>query len=189
MSAVLLFLRTLELTVRLHVAVPWLELPDAWDHASAAASASTERVSPELLLAIAFVESRYDPTATSRVVDGVRVTGRYPSTLPPARLTPYSHLYCGPLQTFAPTWTQCLAQRDLAVGYGAGVRELEQWLRDIRVRGNVSRALAGHGCGNYGIQTGQCNNYPERVRWIERMLLGPRPAPAKKAPPKRVATT
>ena len=159
------------LAVRLFVAVPMMSPLDAYVHATVANEQATTRVSPELLLAIAFVESRYDATATSRVERGVRITGRYPSTTPPADLDPHGSLFCGPLQAYASSWSACLAMRDLDTGYKAGVGELEEWLRDRRVH-DIAHALAGHGCGNAGAVTGVCNRYPERVlelaQWIER---------------------
>ena len=168
------FIANLVLALRLVVAVPSMSPLDAYAHATAANAHATARVSPELLLAIAYVESRYDATATSRVESGARRTGAYPSTTPPADLDPQP-LYCGPLQTYATSWAACIAMRDLGAGYAAGDAELEQWLRDSRVRGDVARALAGHGCGNAGVVTGTCNRYPERVlalrSWIEHPVV------------------
>ncbi len=160
--------KCIELTVRLHAAVPALDPLAAYAHAAAAQAAATDHVSAELLLGIAFVESRFDPTATSRVEGQQRRTGRYPSTAPPSGLNHRASLYCGPLQTFASSWSGCMAMRDLSKAYAAGVAELEQWLADKRVRGEISRALAGHGCGNHGVTTGNCNGYPGRVLWMER---------------------
>ena len=170
MPALLIFLKHVELALRLHAAVPALDLPDAYEHAGAALAASTERVQPELLLAVAFVESRFDPTATSRVVNGHRTTGRYPSSSPPSGLDTKATLFCGPLQTIATTWNECLAMRDVDHAYAAGAAELEKWLGDRRVHGDVKRALAGHGCGNFGVTTGRCNAYPTRVMWLEQRL-------------------
>lgn len=79
-------------------------------------------------------------------------------------------MFCGPLQTHASSWARCLAMRDLKTGYAAAVHELESWLRDRRVRGNVPRALAGHGCGNHGVITRSCNGYPGRVMAMERLF-------------------
>jgi len=165
-------LNQLSLALRLQALVPALAPAAAYADAVAANRAATAHVRPELLLAVAFVESRYDPTATSWVSagDGVRHTGHYAGTAPPARLDPHASLYCGPLQTYAASWSACLRLRDLDIAYAAGARELEQWLRDRRVHGNVLLALAGHGCGNLGVATGRCNGYPERVAWLERRL-------------------
>ena len=182
MSGLMLFLRHFELAMRLHAAVPWLEPADAFAHASAAMEAASPRVAPELLLAVAFVESRFDPTATSRVEGRARKTGHYPWTAPPANLAASASLYCGPLQTFAGSWSECLALRKLDTAYSAAVSELETWLHDRRVRGNLVLALAGHGCGNYGVTSGHCNAYPDRVLWIRARLAPPRLVEARRAP-------
>ncbi|MBX3158100.1 MAG: hypothetical protein KF773_19180 [Deltaproteobacteria bacterium] len=161
----------LELAIRLHTATPYtVDLLSAYEHVEAAHVAATDKVSPTLLLAIAFVESRYDVTATSRVEGGVRLTGRYASTVPPANLDYHQSLFCGPLQTFAGSWGECMAMRRLARGYAAGAAEMSQWLRDSRVRGEYAKALAGHGCGNLGVETGNCNGYQGRVLWMERWI-------------------
>lgn len=168
MSLLWNILKHLELAWRLHAAVPSLELPDAYAHIEAAEAAASGQITAEWLLGVAFVESRFDPTAVSRVQGHTRRTGRYPSTEVPAQLDPRASLYCGPLQTFASSWPACLRMRDLKTGYAAGAAELAEWLRDRRVRGDITRALAGHGCGNYGVTTGNCNGYPERVLWMAR---------------------
>lgn len=161
--------------MRLQAAVPSLDLEMAYAHIEAAGAVATEQISVELLLGIAYVESRFDPTALSRVEGTARRTGRYPSTTAPARLNRRASMFCGPLQTYAPSWSRCLAMRDLKTGYAAAVEELEQWLRDRRVRGSVARALAGHGCGNVGVLsrgvvTRSCNGYPGRVLAMERQF-------------------
>ena len=173
-ASVLTLFKCLGLAWRLHVAEPSLGFFEAYEHAQAALDASTDRVSPELLLAIAFVESRFDVTATSRVEGGTRRMGRYPSTTPPPNLSLRS-LFCGPLQTMARSWSECMALRDPHNAYAASVHELERWLNDRRVRGDVTRALAGYGCGNYGVATGKCNYYPQRVLWQNRRFEMGRP--------------
>jgi hypothetical protein len=164
------FLEIIALTLRLHAIVPELGWSGAFEHVVAAERAATAHVRPQLLLGIAFVESRFDVTATSRVEGGRRRTGPYPGTARPADLVEKASLYCGPLQTFAGSWSECMAQRQLADAYAAGVSELEQWLHDRRVQGDIVRALAGHGCGNHGVLTGKCNSYPERVLWMQRVF-------------------
>jgi hypothetical protein len=166
-ASVLTLFKCLGLAWRLHVAEPSLGFCEAYEHAQAALDASTDRVSPELLLAIAFVESRFDVTATSRVEGKTRRMGRYPSTTPPPNLSPRS-LFCGPLQTMARSWAECMALRDPHTAYAASVVEIERWLRDRRVRDDITRALAGYGCGNHGVTTGKCNMYPQRVLWQRR---------------------
>ena len=159
------------IALRLSSAHPSVAGEDASLHAQAAVAASTERVKPELLLAIAFVESRYDPLSVSRVEGHKRRVGHYPSREPPARWRKGTSLYCGPLQTHAATWADCLAQRDLHVAYAAGAREIEEWLNHKRVRGDVARALAGYGCGNRGVRTGKCSHgYQHRVLAYARRI-------------------
>jgi hypothetical protein len=173
-SVIGLFVSKIILALRLFLAIPSMSPLEAYRHADAASEASTPHVSAELLLAVAWIESRYDPTATSRIEGSVRRTGHYPSTEPPSNLGRGS-LYCGPLQTYASTWPACIDMRRLDVAYAAGVSELEQWLRDPRVRGDITLALAGHGCGNQGVAGGPCHDYPARVlaiaEWITRPVV------------------
>lgn len=172
MWSISIILKHLALASRLHAAAPWLSAEAAYDHATAAIAAATDEVTAELLLGIAFVESRFDPTAVSWVERGRRRGGRFPSITAPAHIDPHTSLYCGPLQTFARSWRACRGMRDLRTAYAAGAAELGQWLRDRRVRGNTARALAGHGCGNHGVTTGRCNGYPVRVLWVVQRLRG-----------------
>ena len=169
-AALVGFLKTFGLAMRLGSAQRCVWFYGADGHGAAAVDAPTAHVQPELLLAIALVESRFDVTALSRVEGNHRRAGRYPSTKPPANLNTRGSMYCGPLQTFAGSWAECMSMRDPHVAYAAGADELERWLRDRRVRGDVTRALAGHGCGNHGVNTGKCNFYPQRVLWQERLF-------------------
>ncbi len=183
----MIVLRHLELALRLQAAVPWLPPEVAYHHAAAAATAENAQVPAELLLGIAFVESRFDPTAVSRVEGQTRKTGSYRTTAAPAQLDPHASLFCGPLQTYAGSWSACIHLRELPAAYAAGAAELQQWLHDPRVRGSTVRALAGHGCGNYGVLNGRCNGYPERVLDMTRRL---RPTPVRGEPARRsVAST
>jgi hypothetical protein len=175
MSIVATILQQLELAFRLTAAVPALEPGTALAHAVAAYEARSEMVEPELLLAMAYIESRYDPTSLSRVEGDTRKTGPWRSNVPPKLMNREKSIFCGPLQTYARSWKQCLQQRELHVAYPTAVAELEVWLRDRRVRGRLSKALAGYGCGNHGVNTGKCNRYPERVlRMKEKIAVGGR---------------
>ena len=186
MWSLTIILRHLELALRLHAAVPSLPAEVAFDHAAAAVAAETDQIPAELLLGIAFVESRFDPTAVSRVEGHTRKTGSYRTTEAPAQLDRRAALFCGPLQTYAGSWSACVGMRDLSTGYTAGASELQQWLHDPRVRGTTVRALAGHGCGNFGVTTGRCNGYPERVLDMTRRL---RPMPSREPAPRSVASS
>ena len=150
-------LRYVGVAWRLLSAYP-MDARDACLHAHAAVVASTPHVKPELLLAISYTESKFDPMALSRVEGRSRRVGRWESREPPKGWRKGTSLFCGPLQTLAKTWDDCLAQRDLATAYRSGVHEIEEWLADKHVRGNLSRALAGFGCGTAGAMSGTCNN-------------------------------
>jgi hypothetical protein len=166
---------TLALALRLMLG--GVDASTAYRHASAAVEVGDATVQPELLLAIARVESRYDPTATSRLQNGKRITGSYRSTKLGRGMT--GPFYCGPLQTYAYDWASCLAQRDLATGYRTGKAELDKWLKNPKVAGNIFRALLGHACGNHGLVEGRCNGYPNRVLWLAEKLGLPRRTPAR----------
>ncbi len=170
MPGLTLLLQHLALAVRLSAATPIPIDPEvAMAHVQAASMASTDLVSAELLLAMAFIESRFESHTLSRIEGKRRVHGRYTSTKPPKRLNKRGSMYCGPLQTRARTWDDCLAQRtSLVLAYSAGARELTNWIRDRHVGGDLTRALAGYGCGYHGVRTGKCNRYPNRVLWQAR---------------------
>ena len=83
---------------------------------------------------MAYVESRYDETAVSRVEGKKRVVGAYPSTMPPKNLRKGASLYCGPLQTFAKNWDECMEQRDLKVAYATAAKARALATRSTRTR-------------------------------------------------------
>lgn len=102
---------------------------------------------PELFLAIAYIETRFDPTRVSEV------RGRR---------------FCGVAQTSAGSDRfTCLVMRDLVVGYAASAIMLRRWLRVTH--GDLAAALRGYGCGFRGIESG-CRRYDERVLSIRRRL-------------------
>lgn len=142
-------------------------------HVEAASSAATQQpqLSVELLLAIAYVESRYDPRALSRVecetVDPtscVRKTGIWPKATKPPKARP--SWYCGPMQSggYVP-WAECQKMRDdVAYGYNAGAAGLVAWMDDKRCArlGTDDRlrcALAGYNGGNAAIASYRTNKY------------------------------
>jgi hypothetical protein len=174
MPGLTLLLQHFALAVRLSAATP-IDPQLAMAHVQAAIHASTDLVSAELLLAMAFIESRFESHTVSRIEGKRRVHGRFTSTTPPKALDPRGSMYCGPLQTRARTWDDCLEQRtNLVLAYSAGARELTNWLRDRHVGGDLTRALAGYGCGYHGVRTGKCNRYPNRVLWQARQFSAQR---------------
>lgn len=121
----------------------------AMEHATAAVNAETSDVHAELLLAIAYGESRFDSRATSRVINGERITGVYASTKKPTGLGP--SLFCGATQAIAQTWAQCMELRDPSKAYAQTVTELQTWLADKRVKGDLTVAIAGYQGGNAAV--------------------------------------
>ena len=126
----------------------------------------------EIILGVARVESHFNGRATSRLVDGVRVTGIWASTKPAGQ----GPRYCGVMQTIADhDWSECLRQRDLAIGYAKGADELRRWMK--LTRGNLRAALDGHACGWHGVQH-HCNGYSTRVMAYAKRLGWIAPSPA-----------
>lgn len=117
----------------------------AHEHALAARMAATADWPAERLLAMARVESHFEPTDTSRKDGrtGKRVTSKWRSNKRAHYFVgPY---FCGVLQTKALSWSTCLKQRDLRYGYALGVVELTKWMRICKRK--LTCALAGHGGG------------------------------------------
>src|SRR6185436_1125342 len=102
----------LAMVVRLATVAPTLDAEDAFAHVRAAHEAATDQVSAEVLLAMAFIESRFETHTISRIEGKRRVLGRYLSTTPPKKLNKRGSMYCGPLQTRAKSWDDCMAQRN-----------------------------------------------------------------------------
>jgi hypothetical protein len=165
-----LFLQHVGLAWRLMSTHPQLEADEALAHARAAQIAKTPELSAELLLAMAYVESRFNVFALSHVEGQKRKISRHRSDEAPRRWRKGTSLFCGPLQTYAATWSDCMKQRELGLAYVTGAKEMSAWLRDRRVRGDITRALAGYGCGNRGVKTGKCNRYQGRVLYQARRL-------------------
>lgn len=149
---------------------PTLSTDVAAAHVAAATTAARENgLEPALLLSMAYIESRYQPEATSRVEKGKRKTGLWASDKP-AGTGPW---FCGVMQTQAKfDWKSCLAQRDIVTAYATGASELAKWVK--QTRGDIAKALRGYGCGNWGVAN-TCNNYENRVfAWKRRILSVPR---------------
>lgn len=126
----------------------------------------------QLLLAMAYNESRYDSRALSRLEqrsDGTyhRVTGVWSRATPPAGAEP--PWFCGPIQTGGRVpWDVCQRMRtDLTFAYATAMAELAGWYRDPACRGReqdarLACALHGYGGGYRMIQRGT-HSYPRRV--------------------------
>ena len=117
---------------------------DADEAVDAALAVETAQIPAELLIAIAWGESRFVPTT---------VTGKA----------------CGPMQTISTSLAGCLAMQAPIVGFGAGVAELTAWLR--LSRGDLRLALAGYACGMSAF-SGTCHKmaWPGWVLYRARRL-------------------
>lgn len=167
------FLRFLTLYVHVYSGAVTGTLPPE-DQIWAAIAVETPDLPAELLLAVAAVESDYNPTWVSRIEDGERRIGRWRSDQPVGE----GPRCCGVMQTRAGhSWKKCLAQRDVIVGYQVGATELTAWFDRTR---DIRKALAGHGCGNAGLSSG-CGTYPARVLSRARRL-GWSPPPRSASP-------
>lgn len=134
----------------------------------AAKAVATPDISVELLLGMADVESDFDPTSVSRLIDGKRQTGPWRSDRAPKNAT--GNFYCGITQVKASTWKRCLAMRDVNLAMQAAVEELTYWLGRGKT---IRKALQGHGCGNKGMKNA-CVGYAGRVLQRMRWFSGPR---------------
>jgi hypothetical protein len=148
-----------------HALVPHIDRSVVDDHVRAARLAATEHgFDVELLLAVAYVESRFEGNAIGRMEDGRRRGGAWihehaPGTGP---------RFCGVMQVGTRhDWKACAALRDLTAGYAAGARLLKDWLK--LSRGDVSDALNGYGCGMWGLKNG-CKRYANRVLAYRRHI-------------------
>lgn len=112
----------------------------------AAFAAETDEVPAELLLSIAWGESRFDSTArVGRVCGIVQVAPRY----------------VGKTKAVCKVWAH-----DLTAAFRAGALQLEDMLRDPRVRHDMRKALLYRACGNSAFD-GTCRKaaYPG---WVLR---------------------
>ena len=155
------------------VAPGYLTPEKALPHVRAALAAQTEQVPAELLLSLVYSESRYDPGATSYLIDGKR-RAHAPkwawAKKPPKGVSgPY---FCGVTQVAAKrSWKRCLEMRNIEVAYKVAVREITSWLKACKKHKNKMRcALFGYGGGYPAIKRGT-STYPSRVLTRARRIL------------------
>lgn len=144
----------------------YLDMDSAREHVVAAKMASTNEVSAELLLGMAYVESRYIPLATSRVEGETRRTGIPPWKSPPDNM--HGPYFCGVTQADARfSWRRCLELRDIREAYRTTAHELSLWWNHPLCRASDDRmqcALWGYGGGKPAIEL-KTSTYPSRVMY------------------------
>jgi hypothetical protein len=126
----------------LAVAPSYLDDASAYENARAASLAAKEYgVDVTVVLAIGYIESRYDGRALSRrecVGDTCkRVTGRWDGVDPPPGAKPA--WYCGVMQVGGDVpWERCqLLRTDLTENYRDGAKHLRRWMRDPSCRNHA----------------------------------------------------
>jgi soluble lytic murein transglycosylase-like protein len=159
-----------------------LPVAQAEAHAAAALEASKATAVPvEYLLAIAYVESRYNPLALSRMQcppDGgecKRVTGLWAGEKRPpgARKT----WYCGVMQVGGDvTWERCLELRDVRLNYLVGAQHLVEWRNDPHCRRlpeaeRMVCALRGYNGGYKSIKS-RASKYARTVLHLAARIRG-----------------
>lgn len=162
------------LIVAITALVTSLSPEQARTHVEAAIAASTAQVPADLLLSIAYIESRYDARALSRrecetaaPESCVRKTGVWPKATKPPQARP--SWFCGPMQTGGyVSWDECQKMRtDVAYAYSVGVHELTKWLDDRRCArlgdDRLRCALAGYNGGNAAVADYKSSKY---ARWV-----------------------
>lgn len=169
---VLLSQDTAELANKAQANAPtYLTADTAMLHAVAAKMAATPQVSADLLIGMAWVESRYYPTATSRLENGVRVVGIPKWTDPPAYVT--GPFFCGVTQAEAEySWARCIELRNIFTVYQTTAIELGKWFRSPSCTSAddlLQCVLWGYGGGHPAIEA-KTSTYPARVIWRAGLL-------------------
>jgi hypothetical protein len=145
-------------------------------HAEAVQAAAIEHDVPvEILLSIAYIESRYDGRALSRkecATDDpescTRKTGIWPKATKPPRARP--SWFCGVMQTGGyVAWDECQRMReDVTYAYSVGAAHLQAWRNDKRCAAldddlRLRCALAGYNGGNAALTNYKTSKY---ARWV-----------------------
>jgi len=163
----------------LQLAPKSLDEGTAREHVVAAQAASDQTGVPvDLLLGMAYVESRYNPLSLSRIECKRkvcrRVTGIWTKSEHPPGARP--SWFCGVMQVggYVP-WERCLELRDLKANYLEGAQHLSKWKRTSpcsRRRGdeNLVCALQGYGGGWRAIEV-NATRYAYHVIGVQHHIL------------------
>lgn len=134
----------------------YLNQQESYVQTSAAMLAATPEIAAEVLLSMAWIESRYYPTAVSRIENGVRITGVPTWNYPPRGAGSF---FCGVTQISAGnSWEKCLRARNVFSAYQETIKELKQWMSPKICGHDLRCALTGYSGGFPAIKSGT-NNY------------------------------
>lgn len=137
----------------------YLTREGSYEQARAALEASNKEISAEILLAMAFFESRYSINAVSRIENGVRKTGIPVWRIPPVNTRSF---FCGVTQASAgDSWVKCQKFHNVELAYRTTVFELIQWLSPRICNHDLRCALTGYNGGFPAIKSG--NNYASSI--------------------------
>lgn len=148
-----------------------LTLAKAKVHAAAALAAELETgISAEILLGMAYYESRYEYGTISRLVctevgDCKRKTGKVKSRKKPSNIR--GRLFCGAIQMGTLSWKKCWYYIDhIDLAYLNGAKHLVEWLNDKRCKkkADYNRMV----CAQKGYRTG--NPHSKKIRPIRNRL-------------------
>lgn len=157
----------------------YLNKQSATENAEAAmVAAKASGLEPELLLAMAYTESRYNPNALSRIECPKgkcrRVTGVWASETMPPNARP--SWFCGVTQVGGNvSWERCREfAHDIKLSYATAAEHLNTWLLVPQCRAKagddrLACALTGYGGGFKAIKLGT-STYPYRVMGVARMI-------------------
>jgi hypothetical protein len=114
----------------------------------------------EMLLAVAWIESRFTLDSVSKIEQGQRTTGQ---TSAGQLARSHGPFFCGPLQSAAGLSRSACSAMQSAKGWQVGAAEIQVWLKTCR--GDWRCALSGHGCGNAGAKAKRCgrSDYASRA--------------------------
>ncbi len=171
------------LIVAITTLVSSLSPQQAREHVEAATAVATVEFPVELLLSVAYIESRYDPRALSRIEcepddpeSCARKTGVWNKATKPPKAKP--SWYCGPMQTggYVP-WDECQKMRtDVAYAYGVGATHLREWFDDKRCArlpddDRLRCALAGYNGGNAALTNYKTSKYANWILTIRSRIV------------------
>lgn len=144
----------------------YLTKEESYIHAVAAVEAATSEIPAEVLLGVAWVESRYSSEAVSRLEGKKRVTG-IPSWKSPPKGT--RSFFCGVTQVSAEdSWEKCQEFHNVATAYRVLVLELNRWLSPRICNHNLTCALTGFNGGFPALKFR--TRYALTVMWRVRLI-------------------
>jgi hypothetical protein len=155
------------ITALLTLAPSYLDEKTALTHVTAAQEAAAATgINTELLLAMGYAESRYNPYALSRIEcrDGAcrRVTGLWTSEKAPKEARP--SWYCGIMQVGGHvSWARCRElMLDVRLNYMVAAQHVSDWQGSPYCKwrkpdDKLMCALSGYGGGNRAAQAGKSN--------------------------------